>query len=367
MRISDLLSRSKSDRKDAIRTEPSPFAPLHSPSFPSPTISEAVRPAVFQPRVRPAETYSRLIEVCRDLFDRLASDPVRMPELDDLCEAVAWTLEGVESEPARLLELAERSTPQDHLIGHTANVAILSAAVGRQLRWPEEHLRALGVGALLHDAGLARHREIYGKEGPADERERAVLRQVPEEGARLLEPFLAELSADSQGTVLRILLEARERISGAGPRGLKGDQIGQEAQVVGLCDYYESLCHPRPHRPRMLSHDALRHLIEKSGEDFHGDLIKRLAEALTPYPPGSFVRLSTGEVGRVIDINRDAPNRPVVRIVVSKGRQKEGGDRTVDLSQFPEISVEKAVDECSLKLSDRRLLLELRAQRWWFC
>jgi hypothetical protein len=225
----------------------------------------------------------------------------------------------------------------------------------------------VGLGALLHDARFAPHRDLYNQEGPEGRRGEKLLRIAPEEGTDLLKTFLADLAPDAAELVRRIVLESGERLSGTGPLGLREDAISQEAQVVGLCDHYKSLCHSSPHRPRTLSHDALRELVEMSGVEFHGELIKKLWETLTLFPPGSFVSLNTGEIARVVDINRESPSRPVVKVVLSPDRQKETEEKIIDLSKTSEVSVEKAVDECALKTTDRRLLLELRAQRWWFC
>ena len=178
--------------------------------------------------------------------------------------------------------------------------------------------------------------------------------------------FLHFLNPESRTAIEKIILQNHERISGQGyPNKLKGPEISQEAQMVGLCHTYESLSHPRPYRPRRLSHETLRYLIELSGETFDSGLLKKLWETLSLFPPGSFVKLNNGTVAKVLEIRQDQPLKPMVRAMVTAQGQRVREENVIDLSRESKIAIEGAVDECALKVADPALHLELKAQKWW--
>jgi hypothetical protein len=149
------------------------------------------------------------------------------------------------------------------------------------------------------------------------------------------------------------------------PQALGQDAIHTLAKLVGVCDMYESLTHMRAWRSRLLPHHVLRVMIEEHERTFEPGLVKSLVEALSLYPPGSFVRLSSGEVGRVVAVNQGLPTRPRVKILVDAQGQRASAPRVINLATHPILYVADAVDETKLPTADQRLLLELRAQRWW--
>jgi HD-GYP domain-containing protein (c-di-GMP phosphodiesterase class II) len=355
------------------RREPAHAGPK-TPRFDAP--AAAVLSGVFPKKIssslkdddfKAANVYGNLVRSSREILAGLSKELIQMPDLEEICEAIDRVIGAAEQEACAILELAARSTPDDYLPGHIANVTVLCIALSRELKCPKETQRALGVGALLHDAGIAFQRlpcpdsEIFSPE------EKGIMRKLPDECIRILKDFLESLAPPSRAVVENVILQSQERISGEGyPNNLKGSQISQEAQVVGLCDTYEALSHPRPYRQRKLPHDTLRYLIELAGETFDAILIKKLWETLGLFPPGSFVKLNTNEIAKIVGTNKTFPTRPVVRLIASASGEKIAGEKLIDLSQAPGIAIERAVDECSLNLADRRLVLELRTQKWWF-
>ena len=137
------------------------------------------------------------------------------------------------------------------------------------------------------------------------------------------------------------------------------------AKIIGVCDVYESLTHTRSWRGRMLPNAALCLMIEEEERRFESGIVKNLIEALSLFPTGSFVRLSSGEIGRVILTNPGLPTRPQVKILVDAQGFRLAGPKIVNLATQPILYIAEAVDETRIPTSDQRLLLELRAQRWW--
>lgn len=381
MRISDILPSGR--ERDVPFSQfvhsqlpPSSSAPIESDSVPTSarTGANAIDEDYYFKKfdteqgrhMPPAEVYGRLIQTARAVAADCSASPARIPDLELLCETTERVMRAAAQSRSAMLELFERSTPEDHMIGHIANVTVLSVVVAQHLGWPASTQLAVGVGALLHDAGLIRHQQEYLKARIFTQEERLIWNQYVSEGDELLKEFFDGIAEESRAIVQSIVLQSQERNNGQGfPKHLTRDQISMEARLVGLCDTYESFTHARPHRTRRLPFEALRQLMEYSGDHFDGSLIKALRETLTIFPPGSYVQLSSGEIARVTDLNRKLPVRPVVKVVANADGTALRAEKTIDLSENQDIAVEKPVDECQIQLADAGLILELRTRRWW--
>ena len=73
-------------------------------------------------------------------------------------------------------------------------------------------------------------------------------------------------------------------------------------------------------------------------------LVKALLNDITVFPPGTIVRLNTGEIGAVIAVNRNHPLRPRVEIVDGKTGPL-ATPKIVDLSEAPFLYVTGPVSE----------------------
>ena len=148
--------------------------------------------------------------------------------------------------------------------GHAARVAVLAEAVARRLGWRDERLRALRVGAALHDVGkLAVPRDVLSKRGPLTRPELARIRLHPLAGA-LLVPPLATLRV-----ALPSVLYHHERWDGRGyPYGRRGVEIPEEARLLALADAFDAMTSARPYRAALPSDDALAEIARCAGSQF---------------------------------------------------------------------------------------------------
>jgi hypothetical protein len=139
-----------------------------------------------------------------------------------------------------------------------------------------------------------------------------------------------------------VVCQAHERWNGQGyPNKLKGRQINEFAQIIGVVDVFDALVSPRPYRRRFLPHEAVRELVEVERTAFPREVIKALVEQLSAYPIGTSVRLSTGELCTVIRVNTRFPLRPVV--LIGEGPTDGLAARQVDLSTSPRVAIIETV------------------------
>ena len=112
-------------------------------------------------------------------------------------------------------------------------------------------------------------------------------------------------------------------------------------------DTYTGLTFPPSSRPRLRPHEAIREIVRSKHESFASTLIKALLSEISVFPPGTLVRLNTGEVGRVIAVNRNHPLRPRVEIVADGKGQRLTTSKTTDLAEAPFLYITGPVAEAA--------------------
>jgi HD-GYP domain-containing protein (c-di-GMP phosphodiesterase class II) len=148
--------------------------------------------------------------------------------------------------------------------GHIDRVAIYSTAIGRELGWNDELLRAVEIGGLLHDIGkIGVPDAILRKNGPLSDSEWALMRQHPTIGASLV-GHLASLQPS-----LPAVLYHHERFDGTGyPMGLAGETIPLVARLVAVADAFDAMVTDRPYRHGLTLELAMEELECCAGTQF---------------------------------------------------------------------------------------------------
>lgn len=157
--------------------------------------------------------------------------------------------------------------------GHENRVALLAAAIARQLGWSERRQTAVRMAAMVHDIGkISVPIEILLKPGPLDAAERSVINQHPEIGFNILKdiPFDWPLA--------EIVRQHHEKLDGSGyPHGLSGDAILPEARVLTVADMLEAMAWDRPYRRAMDLEVALGLLEAEAGKQLDAQAVEACA------------------------------------------------------------------------------------------
>ena len=239
-----------------------------------------------------------------------------------------------------LIVIALSSPAGDPLMTNLLNVAIVTTKMGMRLGYFGKELERLALAGLVHDVGLcAVPRSLVTKEGRLSPEERMVIEQHPELGYEVIKRAGPEYLWLAQ-----LVRQAHERANGLGyPNRLKGRQISEMAQIIGVADVFDALISERPYRRRMLPYEAMKELMVAERLTFPREIIKALVEQLSVYPLGTTVRLTTGETGLVVGSNPRYPLRPIVK--VDESRLEDGhASRQVDLSLTPLVAVIEALN-----------------------
>jgi HD-GYP domain-containing protein (c-di-GMP phosphodiesterase class II) len=210
----------------------------------------------------------------------------------------------------------------------------ICGGLGKQMGLEEKDLRTLTHAASVHLVGLNRLPPALTDETPEGGQSASPLfRRYPELSARIV----VECGGFSP-EVIRVVREHRELPDGSGfPYGLKGNQIHPLALILGAVRTYQVLCSGEKAEPAQ----ALAHMYRNMRNVYGAKIINNLVSTLTVYPPGSFVQLSDGSIGRVLRVNEDSRMRPVVGVV--KNDLDVDNTRIVDLSLEDDLQIVRLV------------------------
>lgn len=216
---------------------------------------------------------------------------------------------------------------------HAVGCSTLAASFGRHMGFNGDAIVSLAAGGLLMDVGKAQlPREILERQGPLNDMEWDLARHHVEEGGAIL-----DAAGVTDQEVRDMVLTHHERFDGSGyPEGLAGTAIPLAGRMAAIIDTYHAMCTPRPYRPAVSQHLALRQLYQGRDREYQGELVEQFQACLGVYPTGSLVELNTGEVAVVMVQNQSRRLQPRVAILVGADKVELDEFRIVDLMRQAE-------------------------------
>lgn len=256
-------------------------------------------------------------ELVRSIFTYYST--YRVIELVQVKKAINSIIEEVGHGENILIQLSSfLHTYGDYRALHAVNNCILVVALGRLMHYNQLQLEELATGVLLQDIGMLElPEEIINQPKACSQEELTRIKRHPQFSYDILNKYkeIGMLSC-------LVALQHHERFDGTGyPGGLKGEEISPYAIIAALVDVYNALTADRPHRKRMLPHEAYEYFTAYGGSNFDLQITKIFLSKLVLYPNGTLVKLSNGEKGIVLRQNLHFPSRPTVWPL--EGKQKE--------------------------------------------
>jgi HD-GYP domain-containing protein (c-di-GMP phosphodiesterase class II) len=233
-----------------------------------------------------------------------------------------------------------------YVIHHSINVAIYALKMAEDLGFDQTRKIELCMAALLHDIGMAVIPDkILYKQEELSGQEIEILRNRPNYSYKILRSF-----GDGFAYLAESASQVYERIDGSGyPRGLRGDEIHEYAQIIGLLDMYEALIHSRPQRDKVTHFTAVKEIINTCKHRFQRQYLKSLLSIFTVFPIHSYVRLNSNAIGKVIETYADQPMRPKLQIIYDSQRRKVLTERIVVLPDNPLLNIVDSVPESEIR------------------
>lgn len=199
--------------------------------------------------------------------------------------------------------ISEIQSYDSYTESHSFNVAVLSILIGVKLGLPEKDLVELGMGAILHDIGkLYLQQKLLNKSEKLTNMDFNEIKRHTQYGYDML----ANVDGISH-EVKEVIRDHHERINGSGyPGRLKQAEIGLFSRIVMIADVFDAMTSDRIYKQGATPYEAIKVIRSMSGFLFDPEVTKAFLATVVPYPVGSVVKLSDGQIGIVTETN---PNK----------------------------------------------------------
>ena len=233
-----------------------------------------------------------------------------------------------------------------YVIHHSVNVAVYALKMAQALGFNQKQKLEVAMAALLHDVGMAVIPDkILYKQEKLSPQEAEILKERPNYSYKILRTF-----GDQYAYLAESAAQVYERVDGSGyPRGIRGEEIHEYAQIIGLLDMYEALIHSRPQREKLTHFTAVKEIINTCKNRFQRNHLKLLLSIFTAFPIHSYVRLNSNAIGKVIETYPDQPMRPKLQIIFDSQKRKVLTERIVALPDNPLLNIVDSVSEGDIR------------------
>jgi HD-GYP domain-containing protein (c-di-GMP phosphodiesterase class II) len=146
--------------------------------------------------------------------------------------------------------------------GHMARVGMISLAMAKFMKLPEEDIHGIELASVVHDVGkIAIPVEILVQPGKLSKIEYLLVQTHVEAGYDILK------NIEFPWPIAEMVLQHHERMDGSGyPRGLKGDEILMGARIIAIADVVEAMATNRPYRAVLGLDAALEEIKQGRGK-----------------------------------------------------------------------------------------------------
>lgn len=237
-------------------------------------------------------SYSGVVGTLRNLDHRVAREGTF--EMSPVMEAVEELIDQSLNASGASLLLSTVKSHDEYTFYHSVNTCLMAVSTGQYLGLNQKDLVPIGAGALLHDIGkVAISPQILNHPGRLDREQWKEVTIHPQEGAQAI------VAAGGPGHEIAatIALEHHSRFDGLGYPRLGAEAVPHLAsRLVAVSDVYDAITTRRSYRRAETPHRALQILLQGAGGAFDPDIVKSFISLMGIFPPGSVLRLLTGEL-----------------------------------------------------------------------
>lgn len=207
-----------------------------------------------------------------------------------------------------------------------------------------EDLINLGIAALLHDIEIKNKFPNLKYNEQTGYNWDSIMDLHPSNGFHICKKLPIDFD------VQRAVYQHHERFDGSGyPNGLFPRFFSKYTPVLMFAEHYVENTTPNPFQPHMIHpRDFLVDLLSNHRKKFDGDVIYAFIRSASLFPVGSWLLLSDGHIGIVMDVNRNKLEKPIIKAFFDKHLERIN-PVTIDLSQDEEITIVKPIDLYTIK------------------
>ncbi|MGN1197130.1 MAG: HD-GYP domain-containing protein [Acetatifactor sp.] len=217
-------------------------------------------------------------------------------------------MKAISQNDAIAVDISALKVSDEYTFKHSVDVASIAMIMAKQCNMSDKSVYQIGLAGLLHDLGKSEiPNEILNKPGRLTDEEFAVIKKHPIYGYNLIKDK-TELSPE----ILLGVLQHHEKINGKGyPMGVTDNKLTPFARLLSIADIYDALVTERPYKKGFTPRDSVEMIMAMTGE-LDIKFIKVFMESVILYPVDSYVKLSNGELGKVVENVVGYPTRPKV-------------------------------------------------------
>ena len=224
---------------------------------------------------------------------------VHKPDQIDVTTRIEKIARAVQEVCARDIDGAIAATILDtfgsHLVVQQMMGAVITEIISRGMGVEKEDRLSLVCAALTRDLGFISIQCEQGESTDPGKDNRAAVREHPNLSEQLLNQ-----AGVSNPVWLQTVREHHERLDGSGyPAGLQGVKISIGCRILAVADTYGVLTDPRAHGSIYTTSNALKLLYSKKDIEFDEKVVRLLISTTGLMPPGTIVRLASGEIAAV--------------------------------------------------------------------
>jgi len=196
-----------------------------------------------------------ILGIAQDIGERKKAQA----EIDHYVGRLEHAMQSTLTAVSHMVELRDPYTA-----GHERRVGELAAAIGAEMRLPDDTVKGLRLAGYVHDIGkISVPAEILSKPSRLTPMEFELIKSHSQSGYDVLK------SVDFPWPVAEVILQHHERLDGSGfPRQLKDGEIILEARIMAVADVVEAMSSHRPYRPGLGLDAALEEIAKNSGKSY---------------------------------------------------------------------------------------------------
>ena len=234
--------------------------------------------------------------------------------------------------------LAILKRKDESIYKHAVDVATLSAITAIEMNLTKADISNIILGALLHDIGKMLVQQYLLNKKYLNLEEINMLQKHTTNGYKLAK------RDNLEDNIADIILEHHEKYDGTGyPFKKENKDIGIYSKIVSICNKFNNLVIKGNDGIICTPDKAMKIIISLSKKDFDMDIIKHFQKAIGFYPNNTKVRLSDGQIARVIQQNNKLPLRPVLSIIMNAEGSYVNDISIVDLSTSKYLFIEEVL------------------------
>lgn len=199
----------------------------------------------------------------------------------------------------------------DYSTAHALHTASLLAILTRRISLPSNHRQTLICAAITMNLALFElQNELYSQSSVLNDEQKLAIKDHP----LLSSAILREVGIEDQLWHTLIQTHHESWVGDGYPFGLHKDDILPPSHLLHMADITCAKLTPRRYRAGLLPATALGQIFQRKTAEFDSEYTTMLIKELGIYPPGSFVKLASNEIGVVVAPG-NKPNEPQVAAI----------------------------------------------------